>query len=630
MWKYLIVIYTCTIQCLFIQAQSTTGITGKPDTSYTTYSAYNSTRKTHPDIKIVPEFKSPSVSEKRNIAYCKVGDRNLLLDVFYPKQKSKAARPAILIIHGGGWRSGNRTQHYPLAQRLAASGYVCFTPEYRLSTEALYPAAVHDLKSALRWIRAHAKEYTIDTNKIAALGFSAGGELAAFLGTTNNDPRFEEEDCNRNHSGTVQAIVDLDGTLSFVHPESGEGDDSRSTSAATYWFGYPKKENLDLWQDASPLTHVGKNTPPTLFINSSVARMHAGREDFRKVLDQYGIYSEVQSFPDAPHSFPLFEPWFEPTVHYTVSFLDKVFSNEKQKKYDFVVAKDGTGDFKTVQEAINAVPDFRKKETVIFIKNGVYKEKLVLAESKAMIKLIGESVDSTVLTYDDWAQKKNIFGEEKGTSGSAGFYIYGPDFSAENITFQNTAGPIGQAVAVLVAGDRAQFRNCKFLGFQDTLYTWGRESRQYYKHCYIEGTVDFIFGSSTAVFDSCTIFGKRRGFFTAASTPENKRFGYVFLNCHITGDATPASFYLGRPWRPFAKTVFLNCRMDKIVAPEGWNNWDNPANEKTAYYAEYKNYGEGAAANTRVPWSHQLTDEEAKQYTLQNIFNDWNPLQAMK
>ncbi|MBD0278568.1 MAG: alpha/beta hydrolase, partial [Flavisolibacter sp.] len=306
MWKYLIVIYTCTIQCLFIQAQSTTGITGKPDTSYTTYSAYNSTRKTHPDIKIVPEFKSPSVSEKRNIAYCKVGDRNLLLDVFYPKQKSKAARPAILIIHGGGWRSGNRTQHYPLAQRLAAAGYVCFTPEYRLSTEALYPAAVHDLKSALRWIRAHAKEYTIDTNKIAALGFSAGGELAAFLGTTNNDPRFEEEDCNRNHSGTVQAIVDLDGTLSFVHPESGEGDDSRSTSAATYWFGYPKKDNPELWRDASPLTHVGKQTPPVLFINSSVARMHAGRDDLINKLNKFGTYSEVHTFNDAPHTFMFF------------------------------------------------------------------------------------------------------------------------------------------------------------------------------------------------------------------------------------------------------------------------------------------------------------------------------------
>lgn len=190
-----------------------------------------------------------------------------------------------------------------------------------------YPAAVHDLKSALRWMRSHAKKENIDTTKIAVLGFSAGGQLAAFLGTTMGNPRFEG-DCNRGVSTRVQAIVDMDGTLSFVHPQSGEGDDSRSTSAATYWFGYPKKDNPELWQEASPLTHVGKHTPPVLFINSSVARMHAGREDFISVLNQHGIYSEVHTFPDAPHSFPLFEPWFEPTVTYITGFLSKVFKKE--------------------------------------------------------------------------------------------------------------------------------------------------------------------------------------------------------------------------------------------------------------------------------------------------------------
>ncbi|MCU7547795.1 pectinesterase family protein [Chitinophagaceae bacterium LB-8] len=293
--------------------------------------------------------------------------------------------------------------------------------------------------------------------------------------------------------------------------------------------------------------------------------------------------------------------------------------------YDFIVAQDGSGNFKTVQEAINAVPDFRKKETRILIKNGVYKEKLVLAESKQFVTFIGESLDKTIITYDDYAQKKNIFGEEKGTSGSSGFYIYGHNFTAENITFQNTAGPVGQAVAVFVSGDRVQFKNCRFLGFQDTLYTYGRESRQYYKNCYIEGTVDFIFGSSTAVFDSCTLFGKTSGYFTAASTPENKKFGYVFLNCHLTGNAPEASFLLGRPWRPYAKTVFINCRLDKIVRAEGWSNWSNAANEKTAFYAEYKTFGDGAAAGDRATWSHQLTDSEANLYTLKNIFGDWEP-----
>jgi len=298
---------------------------------------------------------------------------------------------------------------------------------------------------------------------------------------------------------------------------------------------------------------------------------------------------------------------------------------QSQTKCEFVVAKDGSGNFTTVQEAINAVPDFRKKETTIFIKKGVYKEKLILAECKHLVTFIGESVDSTIITYDDYNQKKNIFCEEKGTSGSAGFYIYGIGFSAENITFQNTAGPVGQAVAVSVAGDQIKFKNCRFLGFQDTLYTYGKDSRQYYNNCYIEGTVDFIFGSSTAVFDSCTIYGKRGGFYTAASTTEGKKFGYVFLNCHITGDAPENTFLLGRPWRPFAKTVFLYCKLGNQVKPEGWNNWSKPANEKTVYYGEYKNTGSGASTDKRVSWARQLTDEEANLYTLKNIFDDWNP-----
>jgi pectinesterase len=296
------------------------------------------------------------------------------------------------------------------------------------------------------------------------------------------------------------------------------------------------------------------------------------------------------------------------------------------QKPDFIVAKDGSGQFANVQDAIDAVPDYRKKPTVIYIKKGVYKEKLVLAESKHLVVFIGENVDSTIICYDDYNQKKNIFGEEKGTSGSSGFYIYGPFFSAENITFQNTAGPVGQAVAVFVAGDMVKFKNCRFLGFQDTLYTYGMESRQYYNHCYIEGTVDFIFGWSTAVFDSCTIYGKRGGYFTAASTPANKKYGYVFLNCTITGNAPDSSFYLGRPWRPYAKTVYIHCKLDAIVAASGWNNWGKAENERTAYYAEYRNYGPGASSLGRVPWSHQLTDEEAKEYTIKNILGGWDPL----
>ena len=307
-----------------LSAQSTKGITGKPDTGYTTFKAFKDVQKSHPDISVswVFDKPTPSVLERRNIIYADLGNRPLHLDAFNPKKKTKNKRPAILIIHGGGWRTGNRSQHIPLAQRLAALGYACFTVEYRLSTEALYPAAVHDLKAAVRWMRANAKTYNIDTGCIATLGFSAGGQLAALMGTTGDNPAFEGTVGRLKQSTKVNAIIDIDGILAFIHPESGEGDDSRSTSAATYWFGYSKTENPELWHQGSALTHVNAQTPPTLFINSSVERMHAGREDYRKKMSNY---SEVQTFPNAPHSFCLFNPWFEPTVKYIDAFLKKVF-----------------------------------------------------------------------------------------------------------------------------------------------------------------------------------------------------------------------------------------------------------------------------------------------------------------
>lgn len=295
-----------------------------------------------------------------------------------------------------------------------------------------------------------------------------------------------------------------------------------------------------------------------------------------------------------------------------------------QAKYNFIVSKDGEGTFATVQEAIDAVPDFRKNVTTIFIRNGVYKEKLVLPASKTNVKLIGEDSRNTVLTYDDYASKKNRFGEEMGTTGSTSFFIFGDGFTAENITFENSAGPVGQAVAVRIDGDRVTFLNCRFLGFQDTLYPHGEESRQYYKNCYIEGTVDFIFGWSTALFEDCEIFCKKGGgYVTAASTLEETKFGFVFKNCRITGDAEANSFYLGRPWRPYAKTVFIDCFVDKQIKPEGWHNWNKKDAESTAFYAEFNSRGPGANNVKRVSWSKQLTAEEAAHFTKENILGDW-------
>jgi pectinesterase len=291
--------------------------------------------------------------------------------------------------------------------------------------------------------------------------------------------------------------------------------------------------------------------------------------------------------------------------------------------FDFVVAKDGSGDFTTVQEAIDAVPHLRKKRTRILVRKGTYKEKLILPSTKTMVSIIGEDVMETIITYDDYASRKNSFGEEMGTSGSSGFFIFGDDFIAKNLTFSNTAGEVGQAVAVRVDGDRILFENCRFLGFQDTLYPHGRNSRQYYRKCYIEGTVDFIFGWATALFEDCTIHCKQRGYITAASTPEDSPYGFVFLRCRITGDAGENSFYLGRPWRPHARVVYLHCEMDRHIKPEGWHNWNKPETENTAFYAEYKCSGKGANPGKRVAWSHQLTDENASLYTPVGVLGDW-------
>jgi len=294
--------------------------------------------------------------------------------------------------------------------------------------------------------------------------------------------------------------------------------------------------------------------------------------------------------------------------------------------YDFTVDKKNSGDFTTVQEAIDAVPHLRKIETKIFIKNGVYQEKLMLPSTKTNITLVGEDVRQTIFTYDDYASKKNIFGEEMGTSGSASFYIYGDGFKAENITFQNSSGPVGQAVAVRVDGDKVMFNNCRFLGFQDTLYPHGEESRQYYKDCYIEGTTDFIFGWSTVIFEDCEIFSKAGGYYiTAASTLQETPYGFVFVNCSLTGDAPENSVYFGRPWRPFAQTVFIKCEVGAHIKSDGWHNWNKPDAEKTSFYGEYQSKGPGSNPDARVKWSHQLNDEALQNYSLQKIFNDWIP-----
>lgn len=302
-------------------AQNLSGITDQRDHSYNNNDALVAVQKEFPDVKLAISQNSANVNAHYDVAYCKTEGRTLTLDVFEPKGDRNNI--IFVFVHGGGWRSGDKSQHHELAKELAARGYTVLTPEYRLSTEALYPAAVADIKTAIAW--AH-ERFEGNGQKLAVGGFSAGGQMAAFLGATPHLNFQEHSLCPSDGDFSIDAVVDVDGILAYIHPESAEGDDSKSTSAATHYFGYSKSENPDLWISAGALAQVHKNAPPYLFINSREKRMHAGREDFIRILDQFNIYSEVHTFEEAPHSFPQMDRWFLPTVNYIDEFLAKTLS----------------------------------------------------------------------------------------------------------------------------------------------------------------------------------------------------------------------------------------------------------------------------------------------------------------
>jgi pectinesterase len=300
---------------------------------------------------------------------------------------------------------------------------------------------------------------------------------------------------------------------------------------------------------------------------------------------------------------------------------------------DFIVDQSGQGDFTSIQEAINATKAFPDKPIVICIKKGVYREKVRVYSWNTKLTLKGDGAAETIITWNDYFDKIDL--GRNSTFHTYTLKVEANDFTAENLTIANTAGPVGQAVALHVEGDRCQFRNCRISGHQDTLYAAGEGSRQYYRNCFIEGTTDFIFGEAIAVFDGCTINSKSNSYVTAASTPEVQQFGYVFMNCRLTANEDVDKCYLGRPWRDYAKVVYLNCHLNDHILPEGWSNWSNTNRDQTAYYAEFQCEGPGARVSSRVKWSHQLSKKEAKAYTIANIFSassrtksgagNWNP-----
>ncbi len=315
---------------------------------------------------------------------------------------------------------------------------------------------------------------------------------------------------------------------------------------------------------------------------------------------------------------------------FTVSAQEK--SAEPAEKYDIVVARDGSGDFRSIQEAIESIRAFKPGErTQVFIKKGTYKEKVTVHTWITNVDFIGEDKENTIITYDDHANI-NIPGTamKMGTFRTHTVLVQGNDITFQNLTIENNAEQKGQAVALHVEGDRVAFFNCNILGNQDTIYTGREQTRNYFEDCYINGTTDFIFGPSTAWFENCRIYCKRNSFITAASTPEYVKYGYIFDHCTITAAPNVDKMFLGRPWRQYGMTLFMHCDMGAFIRPEGWHNWGKPENEQTARYYEFENTGAGAAFDKRVAWSKQLSKKEAKEYTLENVMGDWNPLTLKK
>ena len=285
------------------------------------------------------------------------------------------------------------------------------------------------------------------------------------------------------------------------------------------------------------------------------------------------------------------------------------------------VARDGTGQFRTIGEAVEVCRAFMEYHKVIYVKNGVYKEKLIIPSWLTNIEICGESADKTIITFDDHANiRPTETNKPMGTFRTYTVKVEGSDITFKNITIENNAAKLGQAVALHTEGDRLVFIGCRFLGNQDTIYTGVGNTRVYFKDCYIEGTTDFIFGPSTAWFEGCTIHSKANSYVTAASTPQGVPYGYVFNHCRLTAAPSVTKVYLGRPWRPYAYTLFMNCELGSHIVPVGWHNWNNTDNEKTARYLEYNNTGDGAKTSERAPWSKQLTKKEAAQVTLANVF----------
>ena len=567
--------------CQGLLAQNTKGVTGIPDSSFANYSAWKSALKEDPSL-LLAELTASQVKATRTLVYKKLGQRSLVLDVYEPQDKN--SRKSLLFFHGGGWRTGHRSQHVMLAKALATKGYRVFLAEYRLSTEALYPAAMLDAQAALIYLHQHASKLHIDAKQIFVAGYSAGGQMAALLGSVQDENLFGK-------GQKIKGVIDLDGILAYIHPESGEGDDRVRTSAATSYFGYSKTENSAIWNQASALHHVSKQDPPVLFINSGNERMHAGRDDFHAQMNQFGILTDVFTHEKSPHTFLLFNKWFDKTVQLMDQFMQQI-----------TVAQDGSGDVRTIQEAVNKGVN----NQTIFIKNGIYKEKVYIDSLRHDLRLIGQSRAGVVLKF---TQARDIWRCSNPDDYGAGVLnIKGHDLSFENMTVINDYGLITKqditisctneagktsvstvqkyalpresgekdgekivrvdghqfAVRTMPGATRLRFEHCTFRsGGGDTMSPWDVNAGMYYfNDCEIEGGVDLYCPRGYALAENCTFIchNMSAAIWHDGSGEEGAKS--VLKNCRFIGDP---GYKLGRYHRE-AQLFLFNCNFDQNMA----------------------------------------------------------------
>jgi pectinesterase len=448
----------------------------------------------------------------------------------------------------------------------------------------------------------------------------------------------DEIDLSPQHGRTYELVslsgAESDGVLELLMSlDNPSPEVIRAVKSGAEWFAASKLTGIrQISVDGDRKIVEDKDAPPlwARFYDIKTNRpMFSGRDGVKKFsMDEieperrnhYRWY--VENGESVARTYAKWkDKWLKPAS----AGIEGEIKNEIEKA-DVVVAADGSGRFNSVEQAVDATPAGLAKPYIIFVKKGIYKGPLAIPADKRFIHLVGEDWDTTVLTGDLNAKSPGADGQPIGTFKTASTDVAADDFCAENITFENSFGTGSQALAARILGDRGVFKRCRFLGWQDTILI--NAGRHYFDECYIAGHVDFIFGAGTAFFEKCHIHCRDKGYITAASTPEDQQFGFVFSNCSITGKPGTKKSYLGRPWRPFADVAFLNTEMADTILPAGWNNWRDPAREKTARYAEYKSTGPGANPKARVSWSKQLTDDQAKTYTPQNVFggqDGWKP-----